>query len=107
MISRLPQGFSARCLRFMSAVAAAHARLASGWRAPPLPGGCRTLWVALKGFRSSSILLSRAFPDASWSHLRRRFYDHVKSGNAPIASEALERVAALYAIEKTIRGASA
>ncbi|HUO90109.1 MAG TPA: IS66 family transposase [Rhizomicrobium sp.] len=42
-----------------------------------------------------------------WSHLRRRFYDHAKSGNAPIASEALERIAALYAIEKTIRGASA
>ena len=52
MISRLPQGFSARCLRFTSAVTAAHARLASGWRAPPLPGGCRTLWVASKGFRS-------------------------------------------------------
>ena len=42
-----------------------------------------------------------------WSHLRRRFYDHAKSGNAPIASEALERIAALYAIETTIRGASA
>ena len=41
-----------------------------------------------------------------WSHLRRRFYDHAKSGNAPIASEALERIAALYAIEKTIRGAN-
>ena len=52
MISRLPQGFSARCLRFTNAVAAARARLASGWRAPPLPGGRRTLWVALKGFRS-------------------------------------------------------
>jgi transposase len=37
----------------------------------------------------------------------RRFYDHAKSGHAPIASEALERIAALYAIEKTIRGASA
>jgi len=42
-----------------------------------------------------------------WSHLRRRFYDHAKSGHAPIANEALERIAALYAIEKTIRGASA
>ena len=52
MISRLPQGFSARCLRFTNAVAAARAGLASGWRAPPLPGGRRTLWVALKGFRS-------------------------------------------------------
>jgi hypothetical protein len=37
MISRLPQGFSTRCLRFTNAVAVAHARLASGWRAPPLP----------------------------------------------------------------------
>jgi transposase len=42
-----------------------------------------------------------------WAHLRRRFFDLAKGGNAPIASEALERIAALYAIEKTIRGASA
>lgn len=41
-----------------------------------------------------------------WSHLRRRFFDLAKSGNAPIASETLERIAALYAIEKTIRGQS-
>jgi hypothetical protein len=39
MISRLTQGFDVRCLRFTSGVAAAHARLASGWRAAPLPGG--------------------------------------------------------------------
>ena len=42
-----------------------------------------------------------------WSHLRRRFFDVVQDGPAPIASEALERIAALYAIEKTIRGRSA
>jgi transposase len=42
-----------------------------------------------------------------WSHLRRRFFDLVQDGPAPIASEALERIAALYAIEKTIRGRSA
>jgi len=42
-----------------------------------------------------------------WAHLRRRFFDIAKGGNAPIASEALERIAALYAIEKTIHGASA
>jgi transposase len=41
-----------------------------------------------------------------WAHLRRRFFDLAKAGNAPIASEALERIAALYRIEKTIRGAS-
>ena len=28
------------------------ARLASGWRAAPLPGGRRTLWIAAKGFKS-------------------------------------------------------
>jgi hypothetical protein len=42
-----------------------------------------------------------------WAHLRRRFFDIAKGGDAPIASEALERIAALYAIEKTIRGSSA
>jgi transposase len=42
-----------------------------------------------------------------WAHLRRKFFDLAKDGNAPIASEALERIATLYAIEKTIRGASA
>jgi transposase len=42
-----------------------------------------------------------------WSHLRRHFFDIAKGGNAPIASESLERIAALYAIEKTIRGHSA
>jgi transposase len=42
-----------------------------------------------------------------WAHLRRRFFDIAQGGHAPIASEALERIAALYAIEKTIRGRSA
>jgi Putative transposase len=64
IISRLTQGFSIRCLRFTSDVAAAHARLASGWRAAPLPGGGRTLWIASKGFRLHPILLSRTSPVA-------------------------------------------
>lgn len=42
-----------------------------------------------------------------WSHFRRRFYDIAKAGNAPIASEALARIGALYAIEDEIRGRSA
>jgi transposase len=42
-----------------------------------------------------------------WAHLRRKFFDIAKGGSAPIASEALARIAALYAIEKTIRGRSA
>src|SRR5262249_1816429 len=39
-----------------------------------------------------------------WAHLRRKFFDIAKGGSAPIATEVLERIAALYAIEKTIRG---
>ena len=42
-----------------------------------------------------------------WAHLRRGFFDIAKGGDAPIASEALVRIASLYAIEKTIRGKSA
>ena len=42
-----------------------------------------------------------------WSHFRRRFYDIAKGGNAPIATEALDRIARLYAIEAEIRGQSA
>ena len=40
------------CLRFTTGVAARHARLASGWRAAPLPGGGRTRWIATRGFSS-------------------------------------------------------
>jgi len=42
-----------------------------------------------------------------WAHVRRRFYELAAAGPAPIASEALERIARLYAIESDIRGRSA
>jgi transposase len=42
-----------------------------------------------------------------WAHVRRRFYEIASAGPAPIASEALERIARLYAIETDIRGRSA
>jgi transposase len=41
-----------------------------------------------------------------WSHVRRRFYDLAQSGPAPIATEALQRIAELYKIEGEIRGGS-
>ena len=58
-------------------------------------------------FQATSILLSRAYPDASWSHVRRRFYELAAAGPAPIAGEALQRIASLYEIEAEIRGRSA
>ena len=39
-----------------------------------------------------------------WGHVRRRFYELAAAGPAPIACEALKRIAALYAIEDDIRG---
>src|SRR5438105_14600937 len=42
-----------------------------------------------------------------WSHVRRHFYELVQGGAAPIASEVLTRIAALYRIEGEIRGRSA
>lgn len=41
---------------------------------------------------------------ACWAHARRAFYDIHKATESPIAAEALERIAALYAIESEIRG---
>jgi transposase len=41
-----------------------------------------------------------------WSHVRRHFYELARGGPAPIASEALTRIAALYRIEDDIRGRS-
>ena len=42
-----------------------------------------------------------------WSHVRRHFYELAQGGSAPIASEALTRIAALYRIEDDIRGRAA
>src|SRR6185437_13622863 len=42
-----------------------------------------------------------------WSHVRRPFFELVAGGPAPIASEALERIGQLYAVEKDIRGRNA
>lgn len=38
-----------------------------------------------------------------WSHVRRKFYDLAQGGPAPIATEALARIAELYRIEGDIR----
>ena len=41
---------------------------------------------------------------ACWAHARRGFYELQQSSNSPVATEALERIGALYAIEAEIRG---
>ncbi len=42
-----------------------------------------------------------------WAHCRRQFFDLAKTAPAPIASQALKRIAELYEIEAEIRGKSA
>ena len=39
-----------------------------------------------------------------WAHVRRRFYELATAGSAPIASEALERIKGIYAVEADVRG---
>jgi transposase len=43
---------------------------------------------------------------ACWAHVRRKFYDLLVAHKSQTAAEALERIGALYAIEKDIRGRS-
>lgn len=41
-----------------------------------------------------------------WAHVRRRFYELAVAGSSPIATEALARIAMLYAIDAEVRGQS-
>lgn len=41
---------------------------------------------------------------ACWAHVRRKFFDLYKANASPIAKEAIDRIGALYAIEKQING---
>jgi len=43
---------------------------------------------------------------ACWAHVRRKFFDVHKANGSPIAHEALERIGALFEIERTITGKS-
>src|SRR6516162_1084116 len=52
LISGLTRSFSTRYRTLHAWRCRTRARLASGWRAAPLPGGIQTLWTATKGFSS-------------------------------------------------------
>ena len=41
---------------------------------------------------------------ACWAHVRRKFFDLHEAHKSPVAAEALQRIAVLYAIEDQIRG---
>ena len=41
---------------------------------------------------------------ACWAHARRKFFDLARMNKAPIATEAVERIDALFAIEREVNG---
>jgi transposase len=60
-------------------------------------------YAAYKKFGGSKSVAPSVTLAFCWSHVRRGFYDLAKT-KAPIAVEALKRIAALYEIEARIRG---
>ena len=82
-----------------------------GIHAQALLGPCRGFLHA-DGYAGFERLYRPTTPDgepplievACWSHARRKFYDIHHASASPIALEAMERIAALFVIESSIRG---
>jgi transposase len=57
------------------------------------------------GYAGYAGLYDRGVTEAAcWAHARRKFFDVHKATQSPLAAEALQRIAALYQIEATVRG---
>jgi transposase len=57
------------------------------------------------GYAGYAGLYERGVTEAAcWAHVRRKFFDVHAATQSPLAQEALQRIAGLYAIEATIRG---
>src|SRR5208337_5695346 len=57
------------------------------------------------GYAGYAGLYDRGVTEAAcWAHARRKFFDVQAATQSPLALEALQRIAALYAIEATVRG---
>src|SRR3712207_2166776 len=74
--------------------------------AQALPAGHRGIlqcdgYAAYKTLAAAGDSITLAF---CWSHARREFIELTKGKAAPIATEALRRIAALYAVEAEVRG---
>jgi transposase len=58
-------------------------------------------YAAYKTLAAANGRITLAF---CWSHVRREFVELAKGKTAPIATETLQRIAALYAVEAEVRG---
>lgn len=62
-------------------------------------GGYKALFAAARAHPETQGLIEPCVELACWAHARRKFFDLFQASQSPIAQEALNRVAALYAIE--------
>jgi len=57
------------------------------------------------GYAGYAGLYDRGVTEAAcWAHVRRKFFDVHAATQSPVAHEALQRIAALYAVEAAVRG---
>jgi len=67
--------------------------------------------LQVDGYAGYNRLLKRVDDNVAlsycWAHARRKLHEVAQSGTAPIAEEGLKQIAALYRIEKDIRGLTA
>ena len=81
----------------------------TGWLHADGYSGFAKLYDIATGRTADAALLQgppRIAEVACWAHARRYFFDEWKSSGSPIAKEALDRIGALFDIERLIVGAS-
>jgi transposase len=61
--------------------------------------GYKALFAAARAHPETQLLLEPCIELACWAHARRKFFDLFQTSQSPIAQEALNRIALLYAIE--------
>ncbi len=70
-------------------------------------GGYKALFATARAHPESQCLLEPCVELACWAHARRKFFDLYQANQSPVAQEALNRIALLYAIEAEGRDLSA
>ncbi|EIC29317.1 IS66 family transposase [Methylomicrobium album] len=61
--------------------------------------GYKALFAAARAHPEDQRLIEPCIELACWAHARRKFFDLLQASQSPIAQEALNRIAVLYAIE--------
>jgi transposase len=82
----------------------------TGWLHADGYAGFANLYEIADGAQLGSELLQgppRVAEVACWAHVRRKFFDIYKANGSPIAKEALDRIGALFDIERLIAGKTA